>query len=597
MQCVPLGVAQHVATWLTFTLVLQIDFKLVGDATDLQAAAARMRYTRLRKAVEAGHFKGATLAHPAVVSASMVQLANPQARRFGTHPQQSLTDSVDDVPGATMYTGATRPINLDEEEEDEDEELEELEESESLVDQSRGRTCRAVNVAEVEADADNRLFYPDTSRSSRALKRIKRSDSDDNEEEEKEYTPSKFKRNTGTLTRQPRTTNTAATPPPPRAHLQQGLQQSVSTNRIGTQQQSTLQLGILRRPGFVNEQNANNDRQSVEISRKKKSANDAAKAAYDMGIANGRWPPHPGDNNVSSDHTIHSYSVNQTPNLRYIGHGLHSVASQSIWNNANADVNVSGRNAPNLQAHANVPLYTPRNLYLVGSSSFHQAPPSPFATRTVPPPVGHQQSQYRSYEPDSLPQAEDYPPPRRYNPSDPNRFHPASVFDGFEMPTVAPPPSKGTGPDIKRVGEPSLLQKVVMNKQKEAEGKAASHEKKDMASSVAVDNSQQVKSGGKVTQTATKTGATDEPGEDITGSTQSNTKAPPAQARVHGSNSLRSDRPYPMTRTDVRASTAITHPIATREELAAGIGAQNDTVKKGNASQETVAGNPPPEAN
>lgn len=556
-----------------------------------------MRYTRLRKAVEAGHFKGATLAHPAVISASMVQLANPQARRFGNSPQQRLTGSADEIAGATLYTGAARPIELDEEDEDEDEEdeLEDIEESESLVDRDNGRKRRASNMVEVETAADNQLFYPDTSRSSRALKRIKRSDSDDEQEEDEEHTPSKSTRNTAALTRQRRTTNTITTSLPTRAYKQQGPQQIVSTDFHGSPSRPSLPLGVSTRSG-LDGQRPSNDSPPVKVSRKKKSANDAAKAAYEVGVTTGRWAPHPDDNSVSNDQSRHLYSVNHTPTLRYVGHALHSPSGQSTRPTANADANMSCRDAPKLQPYPNMSFHMPRSQHPASVGPFHQTPSNPFATGQVPLPISHQESHYRSHQPEPLPQAEDYPPPRRYNPSDPNRFHPASVFDGFQMPTTAPPPSKGTAAEVKRTGEPSLLQKVVMNKQKETEGKAASHEK-DTESSVAVDNSQPVKSGGKSAQTVAKTGVADnEVGEHVASQTESTAQAP-VQARVHGSNGLRSDRPYALTGAGLRGNTAIISNATTRENAAAGVGVHNDKVKKENASQETIAGNPQPEGN
>jgi len=137
-----------------------------------------MRYTRLKKAVESGVFRGATLSQPQAVSAQMVELANPDSRRTST------LGSLSSPAGGSAVYNSTRKTPRRRNKKGSQPDLQ------TPTLKSKTRKRRAEDNA--EDDGDGNLFFPDTSSTSQRYKQIKRSESDveaeevEEEEEEEE---------------------------------------------------------------------------------------------------------------------------------------------------------------------------------------------------------------------------------------------------------------------------------------------------------------------------------------------------------------------------------------------------------------------------
>ena len=161
-----------------------------------------MRYTRLKKAVENGAFKGALLAQGAgQLSPQLAAMANPESRRLASVPGSDKPAPRPARRGKNG-TGPTPPKNTQlvfPEIDNEDEEEEETQSATQATNAGEQGRKRAASTALSEGDNDG-LFYPDTSTATRQVKHIKREPSDEEAEESEDdnddenddatYTPS-----------------------------------------------------------------------------------------------------------------------------------------------------------------------------------------------------------------------------------------------------------------------------------------------------------------------------------------------------------------------------------------------------------------------
>lgn len=136
-----------------------------------------MRYTRLKKAVESGAFRGATLSQPQGVSAQMVELANPEGRRTA-----SLGGRSSSVGGSTVYNSA-RKLPRRRNKDDQQEEDEDSDDAELRIPAHKPATRKRKAANAVEGDEDENLFFPDTFALNPRHKQVKRSESDEEVEE------------------------------------------------------------------------------------------------------------------------------------------------------------------------------------------------------------------------------------------------------------------------------------------------------------------------------------------------------------------------------------------------------------------------------
>lgn len=427
-----------------------------------------MRYTRLRKAVEAGHFKGATLTQPNPVPATLSQLANPQSRRIGNVPQfgeqqeHHPTEPQEDNPGRTLRARSARPVNLVEEEEEEEEEV--IEESENDRESGYSRKRRGSTTKAPPGDHD--LFFPDTSESFRTPKKTKRSDSDSEKSEQGDQGLRRSTRSTRAVIQQP--TSSKATPQT-RARRQATHQRGSVNNKLDVQEASAPPVSA---PNTMHalEQNRNTIHQPTEVSRKKQSANTAAEAAYNVGIRTGRWAPHPDDGNTRVHTTAYHPTASHANHLAYVGQGVHSPPAKSAWRDTGADGSTTNFDGINPQLNRATNPYQPRDRAAYHHNAYGHTP-NPFSAAPSGTPIGPAGPSYQlhtQHNPDSQPQSQfpARPSPRRYDPTDPNRFHPASVFEGFHAPTaLSYSPSSLAGTSVKKNGELSLLQKIKMQRE------------------------------------------------------------------------------------------------------------------------------------
>ncbi|KAK5103468.1 hypothetical protein LTS08_002883 [Lithohypha guttulata] len=140
----------------------RLDFKAIGIACDLQPAAARMRYTRLKKALEAGVFKGAILTQgPVQSNPRLALMANPESSRLAAEAKRAPQ---------TPYADVDLVDDLDEEDNEED------------VRRQRSKTSAQREKRKAAVD-DEPLFFDDTSATTRFAKQIKREDDGEQPEE------------------------------------------------------------------------------------------------------------------------------------------------------------------------------------------------------------------------------------------------------------------------------------------------------------------------------------------------------------------------------------------------------------------------------
>lgn len=459
------------------TLPPQVDFKLVGDATDLQPAAARMRYTRLRKAVEAGHFKGATLTQPNVVSSRLSELANPQARRFGqnasSNSQRQHTRLSPDGNSSRGHSRRQlpRPISIDEEEEAEEEEEQLDEASDNLVDRSSCRKRRLSSSMEAE-ESDQELFFSYTPEATRE-KKIKCSESVvESDEEEEEPHAKKLK-----------------------AWVRSSHQQKASARKDGSSQQRGATV-ILEEPELLvppsvhssdttvegSEEHHDSqphiiDHQSANVSRKKQSANVAAEAAYKIGSTTGRFARHISDN---SGRKRDGSCTNSASQLGYVGQGIHMPINKAIRPN-------TGRQMEAQRAISKPPHPCSHSALMMQNSWSHgnhgvYHPPATIPQQSIASPVSHSNRTTLPAiappvpRPNLIPLPATAPHPAQqqpstdlfptmpwYSPSKSRHLHPASVFDGFEMPTPRESSTCLGGPAGQNGKPLTLLQRVKMS--------------------------------------------------------------------------------------------------------------------------------------
>jgi len=226
-----------------------------------------MRYSRLKKAVEAGAFKGATLTQPTNTSPALAALANPESRRLGNAAAAGRTQHARCAAKPRRGAGADALA-------DDDGEEEEKKDTGGLVRLSQRKRQVSTTLSE---DADSEMFYPDTSQATLRTKQIKRSDSDveGEEQDELEEIDSDYK---------------------PTAS---GRRKAQDANVVRSSQSQPHNPGT--------------------STRRKASAKDAAKAAYAVGLASGRYAPTPEDR--SGAHLEHA------ARLRNIGNGANPIAS------------------------------------------------------------------------------------------------------------------------------------------------------------------------------------------------------------------------------------------------------------------------------
>lgn len=429
-----------------------------------------MRYTRLRKAVEAGHFKGATLVQPNLITASLSQLANPHSRRIGNNPPYGDSDEHDhqrsdpreDGPVKTFRTRSNKPINLEEEEEEEDDDDDEevIEGLEHL----RRRKRRGSTTDKAQAEDDD-LFFPDTSKSSRPKKRVKRRDSDVEDDQSREGPTARSKCDAEATAQR---ASISRTSPQARLSHHAAHPQNLSNHAPGAQQVSSMRAPIAT-PQI--QQNYNGLRPSTQISRKKQSANAAAQAAYNIGVGLGKWAPHPADDNIQGQAPTYIPAPNYAQRLVHKGARSHSPAVNAAWQDTNVYGNATSLNGPHSQL--NRAMY-PHKTYEQGS--YMQAPyyyaPNSLPTKpsdstsgiVISPHLSTQDNP--SADPQPQPQSHEATPQNK--PSEPNRFHPALVFEGFNAPRMLSySASSRSGTGIQQNGEMSLLHKVMMERDKD----------------------------------------------------------------------------------------------------------------------------------
>lgn len=282
----------------------KLDFKLVGDATDLQPAAARMRYSRLKKAVEAGHFKGAVLTQPISTSPQLAALANPESRRLGNAAVAGGTSK--SRRAAKPRQNAQAKAFAGDDEEEEEEEVEEVESQLTLTSGRSRRKRQASNMLPEDIDSD--MFYPDTSQATRRTKQIKRSDSDVETEEQEELEETD---------QQASIASTSTTSSRPRT-------QNVNTGRP---------ISNASRSPHTEQQEFGNATYAPASSRRKVSAANAAESAYALGLATGRHAPSPED--------LNSPQFEHAARLRNISTGVNPIAKTGY--------NTSGPSKPGMR--------------------------------------------------------------------------------------------------------------------------------------------------------------------------------------------------------------------------------------------------------
>jgi len=221
-----------------------------------------MRYTRLKKAVEAGLFKGATLSSkPTATSPQLAALANPESRRLGN----AAATGRNQKPRRTTRPrrNAQAKVSASDLEDEEDAQ------STSLGGRSR-RKRHASNV--VSEDDDSEMFYADTSRATRRTKQIKRSDSDIEAEEHEEA-------------EEVEEAEEAEDP---------DRQDSVASRLTALDRRRARGGSLTQRPQYAL-QNFDDTTFAGSASRRKASAANAAESAYALSIASGRYAPSPED--------------------------------------------------------------------------------------------------------------------------------------------------------------------------------------------------------------------------------------------------------------------------------------------------------------
>ncbi|KAK5094562.1 hypothetical protein LTR70_004053 [Exophiala xenobiotica] len=274
----------------------KLDYKLIGEATDLNPAAARMRYTRLKKAVETGLFKGATLSSkPTTTSPQLAALANPESRRLGNAAATGRTQKPRRAtrPRRNAQAKASASEDEDEEEEEEGEEEEggvrETDAQPSSIGGRLRRKRQASNI--VPEDDDSEMFYADTSRATRRTKQVKRSDSDIEAEEQEEEIEE---------VEEPEQQDNVASGP------------TTSHHRRG-------RGGSVARSPRSRSQDFDDAAFAGSSSRRKASAANAAESAYAVGIASGRYAPSPED--------VSDAQIGRAARLRNISTGATSFAN------------------------------------------------------------------------------------------------------------------------------------------------------------------------------------------------------------------------------------------------------------------------------
>lgn len=442
---------------MVLTFRFQVDFKLVGDATDLQPAAARMRYTRLRKAVEAGHFKGATLVQPNLITASLSQLANPHSKRLGNdspnNEEQGRRQSLDkDSHVRETRAKPARGADIGEEEEVDDEDEEVIEGLEHL----RCRKRRNSTPDRTASDDDS-LFFPDTSRFSRNQKRAK-CIGDRNEDDEER------------------------------------VRRIARSNRHMTTVSNMSPAGTVsnahpRCRAGVNPHNVSKRQNEVHSRAMVSKVPATAEAAYGMGVKHGKWSPRPDVQNPQ--HQMSAYTPSQKHVQRNAYHETQNPRppSDPPWQNGGF-VGLPFRGTvidPRLQTmmhHSQMIHPAPYVHATQGqpSNTFPKAPPHS-TTRTTDGPQyaqstnqnkresnpllhSHLQAQHQSNPQPNHPPAY---PTHRAKPTELKPTHPSSVFEGFHAPTkLSYSPSRiGTGTGMQRNGEVSLLHKVMAEREKD----------------------------------------------------------------------------------------------------------------------------------
>jgi len=363
-----------------------------------------MRYTRLKKAVETGLFKGATLSSkPTTTSPQLAALANPESRRLGNAAATGRTQKPRRAtrPRRTAQAKASASEDEDEKEEEEGEEEEEegVKETDAQSSSIGGRLRRkrqASNI--VPDDDDSEMFYADTSRATRRTKQVKRSDSDIEAEEQEEEIEE---------VEEPKQQDNVASGP------------TTSHRRRG-------RGGSVTRSPRSRSQDFDDAAFAGSSSRRKASAANAAESAYAVGIASGRYAPSPED--------VSDAQLGRAARLRNISTGAKSFENNSHRTPATSSAGMRQLNARDRQflarhGQASQPKFSPS---LVHTNRFNNFVP---VTGSRSPTFGQDNTGAGRMPPPSPSPFEDRDVQAESDNLRPHHtYDAASVFDNFTPP-------------------------------------------------------------------------------------------------------------------------------------------------------------------
>lgn len=376
---------------LSHTNCDQIDFRLVGEACDLNASAARMRYSRLKKAVETGHFRGAILTQgPITKNPKLAAMANPESSRLAEEALKS-----DANKARRWATNKSTPGISDDDLEDEDAEYE-LEEEEEEVEEIEPEKLlfrpKRKLTEEPSKNEDDDLFYPDTSVAIHKDKQIKLEG-----DEEPEMINDRADNASQTSSRGRR----SRVPSPPR-------KSRLSSPRITSQQQFSRRQTSQYTPVHVATRPIPSSNRAMPMPATVHQQTDMVT----VGIVSGQPQPTPEDISFAQ------------------ARGLPSPMQQ-------VSVQQSNNGFPPMRARfARTRQLLPTSSFPSSANSISWPPPpslsSQFQQPSLPFPLpGAIRSPFASQQPFS-PQQRTTPPL--------SRFDPASVFDNFKPPSITPPP-------------------------------------------------------------------------------------------------------------------------------------------------------------
>lgn len=135
-------------------MTAQLDFKQIGEVAGLTVAAARMRYSRLRKAVETGEFHGAYIHQPQGASPQMLELANPKSRQAKSKSSGTPIKTSPAV-GFSVYSSARKTpkrLKPDEKEESSDD-------KKTVTTPSQRRSTRKRKADQISDDGKAESFF------------------------------------------------------------------------------------------------------------------------------------------------------------------------------------------------------------------------------------------------------------------------------------------------------------------------------------------------------------------------------------------------------------------------------------------------------